>query len=135
MSETIRQLRPRLVKAYPSHFWSSISFGVFNVVVGASVIQSVIFTKLSPMGIPLRFWGALFLVHGVLMLLSLATTNWAYPRYLHGFGVGMKSAWWIALVTAWVLGSSPLFLYVWSLVLSLQIIEYLWFPRGVGDAR
>lgn len=131
IEQTIRQIKPSLRQIAPYTFWSSIGFGLFNLVVGILLIDSQIFKSLQLLSfIPMWFWASVFMAHGAAMLLTLITNDWHITRKLHIVGVAIKSGWWLEILAATVAGFSPFLLCVWSLLIFLQVIISMYFtPR------
>jgi hypothetical protein len=137
IDRTLKRIRPRLRDVAPQTFWFSIGFGVFNAVVGLALYNISILYTLRLVGvIPLKAWGFIFMLHGIFLLGSLIVNNWSFTRSLHFFGVALKSAWWLELLAVTISGRSPFLLYVWSLLLFLQIIVCIFFtPRVNRDQQ
>lgn len=136
INQTLKEIRPSLRTIAPQTFWFSIGLGIFNSVVGVSLYNLSILISLQLVGIiPIKFWALIFLVHGVAMLGSLLSNNWKITRAMHLIGIAIKSAWWLELVAATITGRSPFLLYVWSLILFLQIIIWIYFTPRVGRAK
>jgi hypothetical protein len=135
LDRALKQIRPRLRTIAPQTYWFSIGFGVFNTVVGLSLYNVVILVTLNLVGIiPIRAWALIFFLHGVAMLMSLALNNWKLTRALHFVGVSIMSAWWLELIAVTISGRSAFLLYVWSLLLFLQIVVCIYFtPRVSRD--
>jgi hypothetical protein len=131
ISHTIKQIRPSLRDVAPQTFWFSIGFGIFNTVLGIALYKATILYTLKLVGvIPIKAWALIFLVHGLAMLGSLVVNNWKMTRILHAVGVFLKSAWWLELLAATITSRSIFLLYIWSLLLFLQIIVWIYFtPR------
>lgn len=131
INQTIKEIRPRLRDVAPQTFWFSIGFGLFNACIGFALYNISILVTLNLVGvIPLKIWGLIFIIHGLLMLGSLAINSWTFTRALHAVGVFIKTAWWLELLAVTISGRSAFLLYVWTLLLFLQIIVWIYFtPR------
>jgi len=135
IEKTLKQLRPSLRLVAPQTFWFSVGFGIFNIVIGLSLLMFKIFVTLQVVGIiPLTVWALIFFFHGISMLSSIIVNNWKLTRALNIVGVAIKTAWWLELIGITITGRSPFILYVWSLLLFLQIINCIYFmPRVSRD--
>lgn len=131
IEQTIKSIRPRLKDVAPQTFWFSIGFAIFNLVVGIALFNTTILTSLQLVGvIPLKIWALMFMAHGVYMLIALAMNDWKITRFIHLAGLLIKSAWWMELLAATVAGRSPFLLFIWSLLLFLQAVVWIYFtPR------
>jgi len=133
ITQTIKQIRPSLRDVAPHTFYFSIGFGIFNTLIGFALFNSTILYTLQLVGIiPIRMWALIFLFHGLAMLGSLVFNNWKTTRTLHAIGVFIKSAWWLELLAATITGRSAFLLYIWSLLLFLQIIVWIYFTPRVS---
>jgi|ERR1043165_317250 H+/Cl- antiporter ClcA len=129
----VANIRPKLRHIAPQTFWFSVGFGVFNAIIGWSLYNLTILVNLRLVGIvPIRWWAAIFFVHGLSMLVSLAINNWKMTRALHFVGVLIKSAWWLELFAATIVGRTAFLLYIWSLLLFLQIVVCIYFTPRVN---
>lgn len=136
IEQTIRLIRPGLRRVAPQTFWFSIGFGVFNVIIGLALFKAVILTTFTVVGvIPLRGWAFVFLLHGLFMLGSLVVNNWKVTRWLHYIGVGIKTAWWLELLSVTLVGRSPFLLVIWSLLIYLQLVVCVHFTPRLGRDR
>lgn len=131
IDKTIKAIRPSLRFAAPQTYWFSICFGLFNITIGYALFVRVIAVHLILLGlIPIMAWGVVFIIHGIAMLGSLVINDWKITRNLHFIGIAIKTAWWLELVAGTAYGNSPAFLIIWSLLLALQFIVWLYFtPR------
>lgn len=128
IDQTLKDIRPKLRLAAPQTFWFSVGFGVFNVLVGAALLQVKILTALNVVGvIPLQVWGFIFLLHGIGLLASVFANDWKLTWYFNVMGIAMKTAWWLELLAITLTGRSPFLLYVWSLILYFQAINVKYF--------
>lgn len=134
IEQTLKEIRPKLRLAAPQTFWFSVGFGVFNVLVGVALFQVKILTTLDVVGvIPLPIWGIIFLVHGVSLLGAVAANDWRLTWYFNVFGIAIKTAWWLELLSITITGRSPFLLYVWSLLLYFQAINVKYFAPEKRD--
>lgn len=131
IERTLKILRPPLRKVAPQTYWFSLGFGLFNIILGYALFNVQILTTLQVVSIfPLQAWAVLFFLHGVAMVWFLRSNSWNVVRYLNVAGVAIKSAWWLELVSITITGRSPFLLIIWSLLLFLQVINYVYFmPR------
>ena len=138
MTETgkaISIIRPSLRHIAPLSFWFSLGFALFNLFVGFGLFIAQILTSFRVVGIiPLKIWGIIFMVHGLLMLYFLFVNSWKMTRLFNLIGVGIKTMWWFELVSSVVSGASPFpfLLIIWSLLLFLQAVLYIYFTPRVG---
>lgn len=138
IEKTLSKIRPKLRHVSPTTFWFSAGFGVFNVLVGLGLFNAKILTVLKVAGvIPLKVWGVIFVVHGLLMIYSLAINNWTLSRSLNSVGIGIKTMWWLELLNEFIYGTtrSPFLLIIWSLLLFFQIIVFIYFTPRVRDVK
>lgn len=135
IDRAIRHIRPKLRYIAPDTFWVSVIFGIFNIIVGFSLFNATILFTLKLLGIiPIKMWGVIFFLQGVIMLIALAVNNWKLIRGLHFFGIAIKTAWLLELFAVILTGRSPFILYVWSLILALQFVTWIYFtPRVERD--
>lgn len=135
IDRTLKHLRPSLRLMAPQTFWFSFGFGIFNVAIGIALLAVKILFTLKVVGIiPLPVWGFIFLTQGLAMLGSLMVNNWKTTRIINILGVAIKTAWWLELISITIIGRSPFLLYVWSLLLFLQVINCIYFmPRVSRD--
>lgn len=135
INQTLKDLRPSLRKVAPQTFWFSIGFGIFNTIIGVALFNLNILVRLKVVGVvPIKLWGIVFLVHGLTMLASVLANNWRLTRSMHLVGIAIKTAWWLEMLTVFIAGSSPFLLYIWSLLLFLQVIVCIYFtPRMRRD--
>lgn len=135
VDQTLKEIRPNLRMVAPQTFWFSVGFGLFNTVMGFALYNVNVLLKLKVVGIiPMRMWGMIFLLHGIVMLLSLVVNHWKITRSLHFIGVTIKTAWWLELLATFLSGGTPFLLYVWSLLLFLQVIVCIYFTPRLGRA-
>lgn len=137
IEKTLKYIRPNLKDVAPQTFWFSLGFGLFNLIIGLALINVKIFVTLEVVGIiPLSMWAVIFFVHGLGMLTYLVTNNWKTTRAMNIIGVAITTAWWLELVGVVIVGRSPFILYVWSLLLFLQVINCIYFmPRVDRDDK
>lgn len=131
IDKTIKDIRPSLRLAAPQTYWFTVGFGVFNILLGVAVFNTVALYALDLVNvIPVKMWGVIFAIHGIAMIGSLFINEWKITKALHYAGVAIKTAWWIALLSYAVSGHSPALLFIWSLLLYMQIIVIIYFtPR------
>lgn len=135
IDKTIRDIRPSLRFAAPQTFWFSICFALFNIVIGYSLFAKVIAVHLILLGlIPVSVWGLVFFIHGSLMISSLIVNDWKITRGLHFFGIAIKTAWWLELLAGTIYGNSPAFLIIWTLLLALQFVVWIYFTPRMSRA-
>lgn len=133
INQTIKEIRPSLRDVAPQTFWFTIGFGAFNTIIGIALYNVTILYSLKLVGvIPVKAWALIFLLHGLAMLGSLIFNNWKFTRLLHAVGVFIKSAWWLELLAVTITGRSAFLLYIWSLLLFLQIIVWIYFTPRVS---
>lgn len=137
IDQILKILRPSLRIVAPHSYWFSLVFGVFNVLVGASLLNVKILVKIKFIGIvPIKVWGLIFLVHGLFMLYFLAKNNWKMVKGLNFVGIGIKTTWWLGLLTLTIKGQSPFLLYVWSSLIAFQVIIVIYFtPRSTHENK
>lgn len=136
IDKKLKEILPSLRKIAPQTFWFSAGFGVFNVLIGLALILSIILLQLVVISvIPLKVWGVVFLIHGILMLYSLIINNWNLTKYLNIVGIGIKTAWWLELLSITIFGRPPFLLLVWSLLLFLQFIVCVYFTPRIKYAK
>lgn len=134
IDRTLKQIRPRLYSIAPHTFWFSVGFGTFNIVVGLSSLSNTIFKMVEISGlVPLDLWAAMFLLHGIALIVSLAINNWKFTKSLHFAGLFIKTGWWMELFifTLTHPERSPFLLFAWSLLLFLQFIVCIYFTPKV----
>jgi hypothetical protein len=114
----------------------SLAFSLFNISVGYAVFNQFILYKVQLLGaVPLRFWGLIFLAHGLCMFASLALNNWKVTRTLHLVGIFMKATWLFESMAATISGQSAFPLFVWSFLTIIQIVVYVYFTPRSGRAE
>lgn len=135
IDKRLKEIRPSLKQIAPQTYWSSIGFGLFNVIIGLALITNNVLVTLHVVGIiPLNIWGVIFLIHGMLMLFAIATNSWKMARVMHSIAIVIKGAWWCELLAIVLTGKGAILLYIWSLLLFLQITIYYYFtPRVSRD--
>lgn len=131
IDKTIREIRPSLRVAAPQTYWFTLGFGVFNILLGAAIYNTVALYSLDIVNlIPVKAWGAIFVVHGLALVISLLVNEWNLTKFFHYVGTAIKTAWWMALLSYALSGHSPALLFVWSLLLYMQVITIIYFtPR------
>lgn len=132
VEDTIVNSYPKLRLIAPQSFWFSVIFGVFNAIIGLGLITTTFLTKLIIVGVvPIKVWGAIFIIHGLALLLAVLVNNWKLSRALHLVGVAIKTAWWLELISESFSGVGfPFVLFIWTTLLLLQSVVYLYFyPR------
>ena len=136
IEKTIKQIRPSLRDVAPQTFWFSIGFSLFNIIIGFALYNLSILFTLNLVGIiPLKVWGLIFLTQGLIMSYSLVVNDWKLTRIMHAGGILMKSAWWLELVAVTISGRSAFLLYIWSLLLFLQIIVWIYFTPRISNVQ
>lgn len=137
IDKTLSNIRPALRHIAPLSFWFSGGFGVFNMLVGIGLFNAQILTAFKVVGIiPLKLWGVIFMMQGLGMIYFLLTNNWKLIRLTNLIGVGVKTMWWFELISSFISGASqfPFLLIIWSLLLFLQAVLYIYFtPRVEYD--
>lgn len=134
IEKIIKDIRPSLRLVAPQTFWFSMGFGIFNIIIGSSLYSAHILTTLNVVGvIPLNMWGVIFFTQGVVMLGALLNNNWQATRYMNIVGVAIKTAWWLELLSITITGRSPFLLIIWSLLLYLQIMNFIYFFPRIRD--
>lgn len=136
IEKTIVNDYPKLRIIAPQSFWFSVIFGLFNVIIGLGLLTTTFLTKLIIVGIvPIRVWGAIFILHGFLMLYAVLVNGWKFSRSLHLVGVFIKSAWWLELLSESFSGVGfPFVLFIWTTLLLLQFVVYIYFYPRVNRA-
>lgn len=131
IGRTLKEIRPSLRVAAPQTYWFTIGFGLFNILLGLAVYNTVALYSLNIVNlIPVKGWGIIFALHGASILVTLLMNDWKLTKYLHYVGVAIKTAWWMALLSYALTGHSPALLFVWSLLLYMQVIIIIYFtPR------
>lgn len=134
VEDTIVNSYPKLRLIAPQSFWFSVIFGTFNTIIGLGLITTTFLGKLIIVGvIPIKLWGVIFIVHGLALLLAIVVNNWKLSRALHLVGVAIKTAWWLELISESFSGVGfPFILFVWTTLLLLQSVVYLYFYPRVG---
>lgn len=128
IQERIRDLRPPLRLVSPLSFWLTLGFGLFNLSVGAFLYHTQIMSALSIAGIlSLRIWGIIFGIHGALTLFYLWRNNWNSMKHLMIAGAAIKTVWLLELVVEAVKGASPILVFIWALLLYVQVSTYIYF--------
>lgn len=134
LRQELRDARPKLKAVSPLSYWIILVMGWFNIFLGSSFILAIDEAKFTASLLivndllTFKFWGAVFIVIGILKLLSLKTNNWAFARNTLFIGVSVKAAWMVALVIRTFISPGTVFVsLLWVTIALLQIGAYIWF--------
>lgn len=135
IDKIIKVIRPSLRKIAPQTYYFTLGFGTLNVLVGFALFMLYSLVKLELIGvIPVRLWGIIFFITGLSSLYFIVTNNYKISRGLALTWIVINSAWWLELVAGFITNHSPFILFIWSFLLYLQIINYIYFtPRVSRD--
>jgi len=110
-----------------------LGFGIFNLVVGAGLyllaartlnffIINDVFTE--------QFWGSLFFINGIILLLAFWANNWKVMRMGLLAGFTLKLFWLLALVVRQIedFDTNIFLLLFFSMTAYLQLVAYIHFP-------
>ena len=137
----LREARPSLRMVTPQSFWFVAAMGVFNILLGLTLMFGIDKSRLSASLIIVNeftsyaFWGVLFITLGVLKLYSLYSNNWWLSRKTLIFGVSIKAMWSVALIFRIFISPGTVFITLcWLCIAALQMICYIFFmPPNVSN--
>lgn len=140
LKKEIQNARPSLKVVSPLTHWVISSLGIFNILFGVILFLAMDANRVSaPLLIvnelfTYQMWGIIFIVLGVIKLLSLYTNNWSLAKKSLLLGVAIKSTWAIALaVRSFISPGTFLVNMVWVTLAAIQIGTYIYFmPPAIG---
>ena len=99
IDQVIKDIRPKLRHVAPQTYWASIGFGIFNIVIGISIMNISVLVHLSLLGfVPIQVWGLIFFIHGLGLITGIVINNYRMIRRLLAIGIILKSSWLIELL-------------------------------------
>lgn len=139
----LAKARPTLRQVSPLSFAVITIMAIFNLLLG-TLLMFAIDNNQSRLSAPLiivndlltyQFWGAVFIVIGIVKLFALKTNNWKLSRQSLLLGVSIKAMWSIALIFRIFLSPGSIFLtLLWLTIAALQMACYVFFmPPNIGS--
>jgi len=134
LQKQLRDARPRLKLVSPLAHAVVMIFGIINIVLGVSLLFAIDESKISTSLLIVNdvfnyhFWGILFIVIGLIKLMSLKLNNWNLSRKSLLLGVAIKAAWALALIVRAL--ASPgtwLVAILWIALAAIQIATFIYF--------
>lgn len=138
IKQTIRAIRPSLKVAAPWTFNTILAYGIFNLILGLGLyfLIPIYHFNVTLIGIiDIHSWGLIFTAQGMFMLLSLAFNHWKYLKFSLLTGIAIKTIWLLEIIVAAVRSGSPFIIFLWSLILVVQINTYIYFTPTVQGAE
>lgn len=134
LKEQLLKAKPSLRLVSPITFWFMAIMGVFDLVLGTLLFFAVDKNNFSAELLivnelfSFEMWGVIFIVLGLLKLVSLWLNNWKVLRYSLIIAVCIKAMWTVALVIR-ALTSPGTFLMaiLWTVIAVIQQIFYIFF--------
>lgn len=133
LHKAIQKARPKLKDIAPLTDAIIKAFGVFNILLGLSLLQLYNIEQSPTLAIVNSFfsfyvWGAIFIVLGVVKLWAVRRNNWELLRKMLVTAVLIKSVWFCALVLQIISGHGTYAVTIlWSLLTVIQIYTYIYF--------
>lgn len=142
IKQKIRQARPRLRDVSPLGASIVIGFGIMNVILGfglftlrARTMNLLVINDL----MTYQFWGVIFGLLGVAMLLAYWINSWTRLRQALIVGVFLKS-WWLAALSIRLLTGdydNILLISIWGLLTYIQLATFIYIipPQKSKEAQ
>lgn len=137
----LAKARPTLKMVSPMSHWFVSIMGVFNILLGLTLMFGIDKNRLSASLIIVNevfsytFWGVVFITIGVVKLFALFTNNWKLSRQSLILGVSIKAMWAVALIFRIFISPGTVFItLLWLTVAALQMTCYIFFmPPNIGS--
>jgi hypothetical protein len=130
----IKKARPTLRQVSPLSHWVVLIMGVFNIVLGLTLLFNIDKNRLSASLIIVNniltyeFWGIVFISIGLIKLYALISNNWNLSRKTLILGVSVKAMWSVALIFRIFISPGTLFITsTWLCIAALQMACYIFF--------
>ena len=124
----IQSIRPPLRLVAPLTFYVTLGYGLFNLALGGLLYHTRLATTLRITGVlSVRWWGFIFGLHGLITLYALFLNNWTRTKQLMVVGALIKTVWLMELISEAILGSSIILVFIWGLLLYVQVATYIYF--------
>lgn len=127
IDKVLRDIRPKLRVVAPLTYFISWGFAIFNVAISVPLYRINEESFLIVGVVSTKIWAAAFFVMGFLIMYALLKNKWKLDQNLMLLGVFLKSAWLMELIARTVNGKSFILVAIWSLLLYLQFVAYLYF--------
>lgn len=128
LNKQLRDIRPPLRIAAPLTFYVTLGYAVFNIVLGSLLFKTDLSHLLTFVGlINATIWACIFLAYGLTMAAILKYNNWSVTRRFILVGITIKTMWLLELLVEALAGRGFVLVFIWSLLLYLQIISYIYF--------
>lgn len=143
LAQQLREARPKLRVVSPLAFWIVFIMGVFNILLGLTLMYGIDRNRLSASLIIVNefssytVWGVIFIVLGIVKLYSLKLNNWKLSRQTLIIGVAIKAMWSIALVFRIFISPGTVFITLcWLCIAAMQMATYIFFmPPNIGKYK
>lgn len=130
----IRDARPNLKVVSPLAHWIVFLLGVFNILLGFTLMFGIDKSRLSASLIIVNeftsytFWGVVFILLGIFKLYSLKVNDWNLARKSLIIGVSLKAAWSVALIFRVFISPGTVFITLcWLCIAAMQMAAYIFF--------
>lgn len=134
LAKEIEKARPKLRVVSPLAHAVVLVFGVFNILLGISLILAIYQARVSsPLLIvnnvfTYDLWGYVFIGIGLLKLYALRANKWELARKTLLVGVAVKAAWALALIIRVLISpGTVLIAMLWICLAAIQIVTYIFF--------
>lgn len=134
LKKEIQSARPSLRLASPLAHWVMVVMGVFNVLLGISLITGFDSHRFTASLLIVNdtftseFWGVIFMLLGFVKLYSLKVNNWNLARNTLLTGVSLKAAWAVALTVRTFISPGTMFVnLIWVALAAIQMGTYVFF--------
>ncbi len=143
VKKELRVARPRLKLVSPLAHTVVMIFGLFNLFLGISLLLAIDHNRVtSPLIIvndvfSFRFWGIVFILLGIIKLLTLRLNSWSASRKSLLLGVAVKSAWAFAFIIRSTTNSGTWIVTIlWVALAAIQIAAFIYFmPPSVASNK
>lgn len=137
----LAKARPTLRQVSPLSHWFVAIMGVFNILLGLTLMFAIDEDRLSASLIIVNdltsytFWGFVFICIGVVKLFALKMNNWSLSRKTLILDVSVKAMWVVALVFRIFISPGTVFIILcWLCIAALQMACYIFFmPPNIGS--
>jgi len=137
----LAKARPTLKQVSPMSHWFVTIMGVFNILLGFTLMFGIDKNRLSASLIIVNefssytFWGIVFILIGIVKLYALFSNNWWLSRKSLILGVSIKAMWSVALIFRIFISPGTVFITLcWLCIAALQMCCYIFFmPPNIGS--